>query len=85
LRVGAAAARRSGGGDGRGRRLESDALASLVFVISRDICSWPALSAAMLAFNCSICCPIVATSRAIDWINCVWSEAEDGAAPASEG
>ena len=61
----------------------SEALASTVFAISRDICSWPALSSVMLAFNCSICCLIVATSPAIDWINGVWSETEDGIAAAS--
>ena len=83
FRVGAAAAGRSGGGDSRGRWLDSEALASTVFAISRDICSWPALSSVMLAFNCSICCLIVATSPAIDWINGVWSETEDGIAAAS--
>jgi hypothetical protein len=46
--------------------LISEVLISEVLAMSRDICSWPALSCSILIFNCSICWPMLARSRAID-------------------
>jgi hypothetical protein len=68
LRAGAAADR-GGSADILGRGwFCSEALA-----MSRDICSW-------LALSCSTSCPRLARSRDIDWSNC--AESGDGAAAA---
>ena len=67
LRAGAVADRGKGaaifGAAIRGRRfvsevLTSDAFTSVALAMSRDICSWPALSCSTLALSCSICCAI---------------------------
>ena len=82
LRVGVVAVGRGGGADILGRRFCSEALASKVLAMTRAICSWLALSRSTaftwsrairswLALSCSIDCPMVARSRAIDWSNCV--------------
>ena len=68
LRVEAAVGR-GGGADVLGRRFCSEALLSEGLAFSRDICCWLALSWSMLALSCSIRCPTVARSRAIDWSN----------------
>src|SRR6195256_1003654 len=93
LRAGVAVGR-GGGADILGRRLCSEALASEAFAsealaMTRAICSWLALSWAAafalsravcswFALSCSIPCPTVARSRAIDWSNC--ANSGDGAA-----
>src|SRR5881392_3583484 len=86
LRVGVAVGR-GGGADTPARRfcpgaLASEALASDVLAMTRAICSWLALSRSTaftwsraiccwLTLSCSIACPRVARSRAIDWSNCI--------------
>src|SRR5258705_7627971 len=81
LRAGAAIGR-GGGVDIFGRRFCSEVLTSEVLAMTRAICSWLALSRSTaftwtrairswLALSCSIDCPMVARSRAIDWSNCV--------------
>ncbi len=94
LRKGAAAGR-GGSGDIRersaGRVSEdrtSEVLASEALAKSRDICcaiwSWPALSCAMLALSCSICCPMAVRSRVIDCNCAVSGETAAGAAAAAD-
>src|SRR5882757_1661628 len=63
LRVGVAVGR-GGGADILGRRFCSAALSSQALAMTRAICAW-------LAWSCSIACPRVAISRAIDCSNCV--------------
>ena len=57
--------RATGGGAGG---LISAGFASVVLAIAGVAGCWFALSSAMLAFNCSICWPMAARSRGIDWI-----------------
>src|SRR5256886_13117019 len=87
---------RTGGGAGRGGGgravdtfgraiaagaggLSSAGFASVVLATAGVGC-WFALSSAMLVFNCSICWPMAARSRAIDWINSADSQGRPGAA-----
>ena len=58
----------------------AEVLISEALATSREICSWPARSCSIVAFNASICWPIEARSRAIDCI----CAASTGGAPASD-